>query len=87
MTPSRSARAGSGRRPRGWWWLWRHRDVVAARRREVQARPHGAATGTLSRLLTGDFAPGESTGLAAPAPLRAASRGYWAVARRLLERG
>jgi GT2 family glycosyltransferase len=65
---------------RGWWWLWRHREEVAARRREVQGARRVPDRDVL-RLLTGDFAPGESTGLAAPAPLRAASRGYWAVAR------
>jgi GT2 family glycosyltransferase len=68
---------------RGWWWLWRHRSEVAARRREVQQARRMPDRQVL-RLLTGDFAPGESTGLAAPAPLRAASRGYWAVARRVL---
>ncbi len=68
---------------RGWWWLWRHRAEVATRRREVQASRRVPDRDVL-RLLTGDFAPGESTGLAAPAPLRVASRGYWALARRVL---
>jgi GT2 family glycosyltransferase len=70
----------------GWWWLWRHRDVVAARRRWVQASRR-VPDRDLVGLLTGDFAPGDSTGLVAPPPLRAASRGYWAVARRLLAGG
>ncbi len=68
---------------RGWAWLWRHRADVAARRRDVQASRTVADRAVL-RHLTGDFAPGESTGLAAPGPLRAASRGYWAVARKVL---
>jgi GT2 family glycosyltransferase len=68
---------------RGWWWLLRHRGEVAGRRRLVQESRRVPDREVL-RLLTGDFAPGESTGLAAPAPLRVASRGYWAVARRVL---
>jgi GT2 family glycosyltransferase len=68
---------------RGWWWLWRHRAEVAARRREVQAA-RTVPDREVLRLLTGDFAPGGSTGIAAPAPLRLASRGYWAAARRVL---
>ncbi len=68
---------------RGWWWLWRHRSEVAARRHEVQAARRVPDRDLLD-LMTGDFAPGASTGLAAPAPVRAASRGYWAVARRVL---
>lgn len=70
----------------GWWWLWRHRDVVEARRRAVQAARR-VPDRDLAHLLTGDFAPGESTGLAAPLPLRAASRAYWALARRMIDAG
>jgi GT2 family glycosyltransferase len=68
---------------RGWWWLWRNRGVVKARRREVQSARR-VPDRELAGLLTGSFDPGESTGLAAPRALQAASRAYWAVARQLL---
>lgn len=70
----------------GWWWLLRHRSVVTARRREVQAARR-VSDRALAYLLTGDFAPGASTGVAAPRVVRAGSRAYWTVARRLLARG
>jgi GT2 family glycosyltransferase len=61
----------------GWSWLWRNRERVGARRREVQAaRTRGDAA--LVDLLTGDFAPG-AEGFAAPGPVRAGSRAYWAL--------
>ena len=59
----------------GWWWLWRHRREVAARRQWVQAARRVPDRDLLG-LLTGDFAPGESTGLVLPrrcAPRRAAT--------------
>jgi GT2 family glycosyltransferase len=67
----------------GWSWLWRHRDVVRARRARVQAERR-RTDAELAPLLTGDFAPGESTGLAAPGLMRAGSRCYWAWVRRLM---
>jgi GT2 family glycosyltransferase len=70
----------------GWWWLWRHRRLVGQRRREVQAARR-VPDRDLAALLTGDFAPGDATGLAAPWPLRLASRAYWALAQRLLGAG
>lgn len=67
----------------GWRWLLRNRAVVRCRRAEVQAARTVPDAGVLP-LLTGDFAPGDSTGMAAPAPLRYGSRAYWSAARRLL---
>jgi GT2 family glycosyltransferase len=69
----------------GWWWLWRHRGILAQRRREVQAA-RVLDDGDLAPLITGDFAPGASTGLAAPAVARAVSRAYWSISRVLLRR-
>ncbi len=71
---------------RGWWWLWRQRDVVAARRRLVQ-ESRTVSDRDLVGMLTGDFTPGSSTGLAAPPALRAVSRGYWSIARWLIRAG
>ena len=67
----------------GWRWLWRHRKEVRARRAVVQAE-RTVSDAAIVGLLTGDFAPGDSTGLSAPAPMRAGSRMYWMFARRLL---
>lgn len=71
---------------RGWWWLWKHRAEVSARRHDVQTA-RTSPDREVMRVMTGDFAPGESTGLTAPAILRMASRAYWSVARRLLRVG
>lgn len=70
----------------GWSWLWHNRAVVRSRRRYVQAA-RTCSDRELSGLLTGDIAPGAEAGLQAPAVMRAASRGYWALARRGLARG
>jgi GT2 family glycosyltransferase len=67
----------------GWAWLWSHRHDVARRRAAVQATRR-VPDRDLAHLLTGDFTAGASTGFAAPAPLRAGSRWYWAVVSRLL---
>lgn len=67
----------------GWLWLARHRGEVRARRATVQAarrRPDAE----LAALLTGDFYPGEETGMAVPLLFRKATAAYWSVARRLL---
>lgn len=66
----------------GWKWLWHNRDLVRTRRNEVRAA-QTVPDSEIARLLTGDFDPGVE-GLAAPAPLRAVSSGYWRLARRLL---
>ena len=67
----------------GWWWLLRHRDDVRRRRSEVQER-RVCSDADLLHLLTGDFAPGAETGIAAPAVVRRGSRAYWWWVRRLL---
>lgn len=67
----------------GWAWLLRHRDVVRRRRARVQAARR-VSDRQLRRLITGDFAAGESTGFSAPRPLRTGSRLYWALVSRLL---
>ena len=67
----------------GWWWLLRHATEVRQRRRVVQAaRTRGDAQ--VVDLLTGDFAPGDETGLAAPSVVRWGSRAYWWTVRRVL---
>ncbi len=68
---------------RGWWWLWSHRGALASRRSEVQDARRLPDRDLLG-ILTGDFAPGDATGLAAPPLLRAGSRRYWALTRRAL---
>jgi GT2 family glycosyltransferase len=67
----------------GWRWLWGHRALVRARRRDVQAM-RTRTDRDLAGLFTGDFAPGADAGMAAPAVVRAGSRAYWSLARRLL---
>ena len=69
----------------GWRWLWRNRDVVRSRRRQVQ----GVRTRSdreMSGLLTGDFAPGAEAGFSAPAFALTCSRSYWSIAKRCLAR-
>jgi GT2 family glycosyltransferase len=69
----------------GWRWLLHHRSMLRQRRRQVQgARVVGDRE--LARLLTGDFSPGQSTGLSVPPVARAIPRAYWRLARMLLSR-
>jgi hypothetical protein len=69
----------------GWRWLLQHRSMLRQRRREVQAA-RVAGDRELAGLLTGDFSPGESTGLAVPPVARTISRLYWRLGRTLLRR-
>ena len=64
----------------GWAWLWRHGREVVARRREVQAAAV-ISPSEFAALLTPEFSPGESVGLAVPHPARAVSRMYWRLVR------
>jgi GT2 family glycosyltransferase len=67
----------------GWLWLLRHRAEVRSRRATVQA-PRLRSDAEMARLLTGDFYPGEGTGMAVPLLFRKLTAAYWSVARRLL---
>lgn len=67
----------------GWSWLWRNRTLVLQRRRTVQA-DRIRTDRDIARLLTGDFAPGDESGMSAPPALRAVSRLYWRAIRALL---
>lgn len=67
----------------GWQWLWKHRGLVAARRRIVQGE-RVRSDGELADVFTGDFAPSQDTGFSVGPMARALSRLYWALARRAL---
>ena len=67
----------------GWLWLLKHRAEVRSRRATVQASRLRSDAEMVS-LLTGDFYPGEETGMAAPLLFRKLTAAYWSVARRLL---
>lgn len=67
----------------GWAWLWRHRREVLRRRAAVQATRR-VPDRDLARLLTGDFTAGDAAGFTAPGVLRACSRFYWALVRRVM---
>lgn len=67
----------------GWRWLWRHRGLIRARRLEIR-KYRVLSDRELASLLTGDFAPGDTTGLNVGRLPRRLSRLYWAVARRAL---
>jgi GT2 family glycosyltransferase len=68
---------------RGWLWLWRHRDHVVARRRELQAEQRVPDRAWMARLT-----PVFDSQAIGPAPLvwvlNVGVRAYWALARRLL---
>jgi GT2 family glycosyltransferase len=68
----------------GWRWLWKHRGLIAARRRLVQSE-RLRSDRQLADVFTGDFAPSGDTGLSIGPVLRALSRMYWALARRALQ--
>ncbi|MGA8258207.1 MAG: glycosyltransferase family 2 protein [Nocardioides sp.] len=72
----------AGKKLRSWWWLLRHARLIVRRRREVRAA-RVVPDRVLARVLTGDLDP-RVPGLQVPGPARAISRGYWAVARRLI---
>ena len=68
---------------RGYWWLWRHRDWVRARRQEVQAA-RTVPDRELAHLLTARF---DATAIQLPGvtkPLNRAMERYWAWAQRRL---
>lgn len=70
---------------RGWWWLLRNRELVRARRTEVQTeRLRGDAE--LARLLTAGFEPGAESGVEPVPVLAAVSGAYWRMVRPLLRR-
>jgi GT2 family glycosyltransferase len=68
----------------GWWWLLRHVSALLGRRRLVQAT-RTRSDADLAWLLTGDIYPGAETGFTPPTFVRRGSRGFWALARWLLE--
>lgn len=65
---------------RGWVWLWSHRQLVRERRARVQA-DRSLGDESLLALMTGDFAPGASTGFGAPKWARKTSMVYWSMVR------
>ncbi len=67
----------------GWAWLVRHRDLIRARRAEVEAARVVPDAGVLSHL-TGRFEPGAEAGVSAPGLVQTVSSVYWRVARLLL---
>ncbi len=67
---------------RAWWWLLSHAGLLRRRRREVRSARQ-VPDRVLASVLTGDLDP-RVPGLQVPGPARAISRGYWAVARRLV---
>lgn len=67
----------------GWRWLWQNRRLIRERRRELQAR-RTVSDRDLAWLITGDLNPGEGSGMSVGDGPRAISRGYWAIAQRLI---
>jgi GT2 family glycosyltransferase len=67
----------------GWWWLLKHHAEVRSRRATVQAS-RLRTDAEMASLLTGDFYPGEETGMAVPLVFRKVTAAYWSVARRVL---
>jgi GT2 family glycosyltransferase len=67
----------------GWQWLWRHRDLVRARRRLLQAE-RVVADRELAPRLVSHFDPGNLPMPEWARPLDTVVAGYWSVVRRLI---
>jgi GT2 family glycosyltransferase len=80
-----TAVAGGWLRPkaRGWLWLWRHRDWVRQRRRQLQGE-RTVPDRALVSLMTARFDPGNVAAPRGIGAYNAMVAAYWALARRLL---
>lgn len=67
----------------GWLWLLRHPAAIRARRSVVQSS-RVRTDAEVTQVLTGDFYPGEETGMTVPSAFRKVTSAYWWLARKFI---